>query len=89
MFVDKNEISKFFDVTTTTTTDSHVPTSNGCGPAGMQIESKFKLESCCDKHDLCYDTCGKTRTECDKQFESCMNKICKSLKSKSKQQQCQ
>jgi hypothetical protein len=39
--------------------------------------SNFKgLDSCCDKHDICYDTCGTLRTKCDNDFEKCMKTIC-------------
>lgn len=34
----------------------HKPVSNGCGVPGFQVDSKFGMTSCCDKHDHCYHT---------------------------------
>ena len=47
------------------------------------------MTSCCDKHDICYDTCGTNRDDCDKNFKKCLKDMCRDLKSRknySKQQ---
>ena len=39
----------------------------------------FRFSSCCEDHDKCYGTCGKTQAECDNASESCMLNKCKKL----------
>lgn len=58
----------------------HKPSSNGCGTGGFFVADDFGFDACCVKHDLCYDTCGSLRHECDKSFQRCMNNICKQQK---------
>ncbi|CAH1795251.1 unnamed protein product [Owenia fusiformis] len=62
----------------------HVPTSNGCGSFGIQFDTSAipKMVECCDKHDHCYDTCNKLRSDCDKKFQKCLLNKCEKLKSK-------
>lgn len=36
------------------------------------------FETCCNRHDICYDTCGSDRVICDHDFEGCLLKACKS-----------
>ena len=31
---------------------------------------------CCNKHDICYDTCNKERSSCDKNFKECLKDSC-------------
>lgn len=50
------------------------PTSNGCGSYGFSHQMRVcdYHNACCDKHDICYGTCGKTRHQCDKDFRECV-----------------
>lgn len=41
-----------------------------------------EMTKCCDKHDICYDTCGSDKEECDEEFKTCLNKMCQELKKK-------
>merc|ERR1712098_319516 len=51
--------------------------SNGCGPSAFPIAGpSFGFESCCEEHDICYGSCGTSRTQCDNDFYSCMYCIC-------------
>ena len=47
----------------------------------FQIEMDWlpTLSMCCDKHDICYDTCGTVKETCDKDFKKCLNKACEKL----------
>lgn len=36
-----------------------------------------QLEECCNEHDKCYDTCGRSKESCDAAFGNCLDKICK------------
>ena len=38
------------------------------------------MTSCCNKHDICYDSCGTDRDECDDEFKQCLDKMCRELK---------
>ena len=55
------------------------PSSNGCGSGGfIKIDfSKYDnfsgFNSCCNKHDICYNTCGSTKLACDSVFNDCLN----------------
>jgi hypothetical protein len=59
--------------------DGHIPSSNGCGTAGFQVDPEFGFSPCCDEHDMCYDTCGSDRDTCDKKFEKCLKATCDAL----------
>ena len=50
--------------------EGHKPTSNGCGTSMIKISSKISFTSCCDKHDICYDTCGSVRLRARSQHSS-------------------
>uniref|UniRef100_A0A915JWG9 Group XIIA secretory phospholipase A2 n=1 Tax=Romanomermis culicivorax TaxID=13658 RepID=A0A915JWG9_ROMCU len=52
--------------------------SNGCGSYGYTIPSNMLplVTSCCDRHDHCYGTCGRTRESCEDELEQCILKIC-------------
>jgi len=61
------------------------PIKNGCGSEAMLKNSIIKMAStellgvyqdCCDAHDLCYGTYGKTQAECDAAFLSCNTGKC-------------
>eukprot|EP01121_Diplochlamys_sp_Union-15-3_P021238 TRINITY_DN854_c0_g1_i1.p1 TRINITY_DN854_c0_g1~~TRINITY_DN854_c0_g1_i1.p1 ORF type:complete len:109 (+),score=6.54 TRINITY_DN854_c0_g1_i1:257-583(+) len=70
---------------------NHKPSSNGCGIPGFSVKDEWKFESCCDKHDHCYDTCDvrKTKEYCDNEFKECMNTLCKKItKQQGKYKQC-
>ena len=59
--------------------------ANGCGSGYFNIDQDLKLvgESviipCCNQHDICYDTCGKTQYQCDNVFRSCLHSACRAL----------
>ncbi|KAI3387800.1 hypothetical protein SNEBB_009686 [Seison nebaliae] len=61
------------------------PSSNGCGPKGIQfVDDLLKrkklgdLTLCCDDHDKCYGSCNENSSKktCDEQFNRCMNNTC-------------
>jgi len=64
------------------------PYSNGCGSYGLSVKSEFGFTPCCDEHDKCYGTCGKTRKACDDAFLACMNQRCQRVPAK-QQNACQ
>lgn len=35
---------------------------------------------CCNEHDVCYETCGKDKDECDLKFRKCLYKKCAKVK---------
>lgn len=37
---------------------------------------RYGLGKCCDQHDRCYGTCGKSFQDCEKQFSSCLVDRC-------------
>lgn len=59
---------------------NHVPQSNGCGSLGMFFEKedlpRAEMVDCCNDHDLCYDTCGSDKEDCDRKFKRCLYSIC-------------
>eukprot|EP00211_Chloroparvula_japonica_P016235 CAMPEP_0119133808 /NCGR_PEP_ID=MMETSP1310-20130426/13646_1 /TAXON_ID=464262 /ORGANISM="Genus nov. species nov., Strain RCC2339" /LENGTH=192 /DNA_ID=CAMNT_0007124511 /DNA_START=84 /DNA_END=662 /DNA_ORIENTATION=+ len=61
--------------------ETHVSTSNGCGSSGEfnygAFAGAFDFTECCDKHDHCYDTCGAGKPNCEDEFLSCMQFVCK------------
>jgi len=38
------------------------------------------MTRCCDQLDLCYDTCGSSKSHCDSKFRWCLHSICADLK---------
>ena len=54
----------------------HAPSSNGCGSMGFRVATEFDFEPCCHVHDVCYDTCGTDKVECDNEFKKCMYDQC-------------
>ncbi|CAF1019007.1 unnamed protein product [Rotaria sp. Silwood1] len=69
--------------------------ANGCGPMTLNIDEFLQnigedvLIGCCNEHDLCYDTCGKTQFICDTTFLNCMTEACKNLSLSSDISRCQ
>ncbi|CAG5135604.1 unnamed protein product [Candidula unifasciata] len=62
---------------------NHIPSTNGCGSFGFQLEkyiSVKELTSCCDEHDICYDTCNNSKETCDNAFKICLEKLCQSIR---------
>ncbi|CAL8300055.1 unnamed protein product [Merluccius merluccius] len=64
-----------------------LPEPNGCSSSlvGMQVDGPFDLgipamTACCDKLDMCYDTCSASKSRCDSKFRWCLHSICKDLK---------
>ena len=67
---------------------------NGCGSGSFMAKySKYsgpytsKFTPCCNKHDVCYETCGgpdfgETHDKCDDAFKKCMDDYCDSSTSK-------
>ncbi|MBI2438625.1 MAG: hypothetical protein HYV36_07430, partial [Lentisphaerae bacterium] len=68
-----------------TSEDLGLPKSgNGCGSeGGFPIPDTFfglvDFTSCCDGHDICYSTCGNSKTACDLSLGSCMAAACSSI----------
>ena len=63
--------------------------ANGCGAAGsfnldwsLRAVGERVITQCCNSHDLCYDRCGRTQTECDTAFRACLDRACGTLKGK-------
>lgn len=48
---------------------------NGCSYS-PDYPLGFKFRPCCDDHDRCYCTCGKTQSDCDDAFERCLLRVC-------------
>lgn len=59
---------------------NHVPKSNGCGSLGVFFEEddlpRPEMVDCCNMHDICYDTCGSDKEDCDRKFKRCLYNIC-------------
>jgi hypothetical protein len=63
----------------------HVPKFDGCGSSTTSpglypyIPNSYGLASfltCCNNHDVCYDTCNTTKTNCDGSFLGCLTSAC-------------
>ena len=59
----------------------------------MNVDEHPGFESCCNRHDICYDTCNSDRTKCDDDFKTCLRYACDlesvhSQHNKKKLQQC-
>jgi hypothetical protein len=49
----------------------------GCGSTySSWIVPDWNMKDACIKHDSCYDTCGKKKTDCDSQFLANMRALC-------------
>jgi secretory phospholipase A2 len=58
--------------------------TDGCGSYKINIDFKQKFniagfDSCCNRHDICYQNCGKTKTECDIEFDECLVVDCNQI----------
>lgn len=58
----------------------YTPSSDGCGSLGMKINTEYlpakEMETCCNEHDICYDTCNSDKELCDLDFKRCLYKYC-------------
>lgn len=54
---------------------------NGCGSYGLLAPAEYLpvITTCCNEHDVCYGTCSKRKTVCDKKFLSCVLRVCKAF----------
>ncbi|TMS04896.1 hypothetical protein E3U43_010053 [Larimichthys crocea] len=59
---------------------------DGCSSSlvGFQVNSALDLgipamTQCCNQLDMCYDTCGTSKYDCDSTFRSCLHDICSDL----------
>ncbi|KAF7220096.1 group XIIB secretory phospholipase A2-like protein isoform X2 [Nothobranchius furzeri] len=56
---------------------------NGCSSSlvGFQLDMGIPaMTKCCNQLDICYDTCGVNKYDCDAKFRSCLHDICSDLK---------
>lgn len=58
----------------------YTPSADGCGSMGMRIDTEYlpavQMETCCNAHDICYDTCNKDKEVCDLDFKRCLYAYC-------------
>ncbi|PAA76292.1 hypothetical protein BOX15_Mlig032527g2, partial [Macrostomum lignano] len=61
---------------------NHKVVPNGCGSHGFKPDvSAFPgLTDCCNKHDICYGTCGRGQAVCDRSFNACMADSCEQMR---------
>lgn len=56
--------------------------ADGCGSLGLHISTEYlpasEMETCCNEHDICYDTCNNDKELCDLDFKRCLYKYCNS-----------
>uniref|UniRef100_A0A665WD68 Phospholipase A2, group XIIB n=1 Tax=Echeneis naucrates TaxID=173247 RepID=A0A665WD68_ECHNA len=63
-----------------------LPEPNGCSSSlvGFQVNALDlgipAMTECCNELDVCYDTCGTSKYNCDDKFRSCLHGICSDLK---------
>ncbi|CAN8001465.1 unnamed protein product [Ixodes hexagonus] len=61
----------------------HRSSANGCGTGGFRLPASAlphpDFETCCNRHDICYDTCGENKTSCDERFGKCMTGVCETM----------
>lgn len=56
---------------------SPLPSSNGCSkPSGLTVGGEEDFTYCCDRHDVCYSSCGMSKDFCEKDFGKCMKNLC-------------
>lgn len=58
------------------------PTRHGQCRRGSQVtfsKGDPSLTKCCNHHDRCYETCGKSKNDCDEEFQYCLSKICREV----------
>ncbi|CAJ1067784.1 hypothetical protein L3Q82_011752 [Xyrichtys novacula] len=59
-----------------------LPEPNGCSSSlvGFQLDLGIPaMTKCCNELDLCYDTCGTSKYDCDSRFRSCLHSLCSDL----------
>ncbi|XP_030369067.1 group XIIA secretory phospholipase A2 [Scaptodrosophila lebanonensis] len=60
----------------------YTPTADGCGSLGLRISTEYlpaaEMETCCNAHDICYDTCNSDKELCDLDLKRCLYKYCDS-----------
>ncbi|XP_030298530.1 group XIIB secretory phospholipase A2-like protein isoform X2 [Sparus aurata] len=55
---------------------------DGCSSSlvGFQLDLGIPaMTQCCNQLDVCYDTCGTSKYDCDSKFRSCLHGICSDL----------
>ncbi|KAK9541721.1 hypothetical protein VZT92_001743 [Zoarces viviparus] len=60
-----------------------IPEPNGCSSSlvGFQLDLGIPaMTTCCNQLDVCYDTCGTSKNDCDSEFRLCLRGICSDLK---------
>lgn len=60
---------------------NHTAVPNGCGPKGNDEwvpddYGQWSFTEPCNKHDICYGTCGSDKEDCDQQFYNDMATVC-------------
>ncbi|KAF3821428.1 hypothetical protein GH733_009470 [Mirounga leonina] len=53
---------------------------NGCGSPLFDVHLNTGIPSltkCCNQQGRCYETCGKSKNDCDEEFQYCLSKICR------------
>lgn len=59
---------------------NHKPRANGCGPEnGIKVPDRpfvADFKPACDFHDICYETCGRKKSFCDRRFRKLMEDAC-------------
>ncbi len=63
---------------------NHKPKANGCGPENGVLKYVLpnrpfvaNFKPACDYHDICYETCRRSKAFCDRQFHRLMNEACR------------
>uniref|UniRef100_A0A672ZKP0 Phospholipase A2, group XIIB n=1 Tax=Sphaeramia orbicularis TaxID=375764 RepID=A0A672ZKP0_9TELE len=56
-----------------------LPEPNGCSSSLLDLGIPA-MTQCCNHLDICYDTCGTSKYDCDAKFRSCLHDICSDLK---------
>lgn len=60
----------------------YTPTANGCGPDGYDwfvpdVWKDAEFTGACSRHDVCYGTCNRDRSDCDDRFLRGLKKACR------------
>uniref|UniRef100_A0A8C2XB68 Phospholipase A2, group XIIB n=1 Tax=Cyclopterus lumpus TaxID=8103 RepID=A0A8C2XB68_CYCLU len=56
-----------------------LPEPNGCSSSLLDLGIPA-MTKCCNQLDMCYDTCGTNKYDCDSEFRLCLHGICADLK---------
>lgn len=66
--------------------ENHRPEANGCGPEGGALSPfvpnsflRANFKPACDFHDICYETCRKSKSFCDRRFLKLMQDECEDI----------